>query len=894
MSLSTGQRLGPYEVLAPLGAGGMGEVYRARDTRLSREVAIKVLPAAVSSDPERLKRFEKEARSASSLNHPNIVTIYDIGESGGASYIAMELVGGQTLRDLLAEGALPAKRLLAIAAQVADGLAKAHGAGIAHRDLKPENVMVTKDGFVKILDFGLAKLTQPDAPEGQKTHAPTVSAGTEPGVVMGTVAYMSPEQALGKAIDFHSDQFSFGSVLYEMATGKQAFARGNAPETLAAIIREEPEAISTSAPSAPVPLRWAIERCLAKDPEERYASTRDLARDLARLREGISEGTLSGGSFATVAPSRFPSGLLRAALVLLGGVAIGAAVVAVVLRRPRMPAAPILRTSLLPPEGRTFRRAAVALSPDGRQVAFGTLDSAGNPELWIRSLAQPEARHLSNLDDARNPFWSPDGRLVGFFSSSKLQTIEAAGGAPRTVCEVQFGGRGGTWNRDGVVLFAPGPFTAIFRVSAAGGEPAPVTRLDSGRKELSHRWPSFLPDGRHFLFLSMATTGDRDVAVFLGSLDSPEVRLLVRAYSSAVFAPPGYLLFVDASRTLVALPFDAESLRVSGAPIPVAEGVLSGRGGTGKSGFSATGPELLAYLPHGKSTRIVWFDRSGREVGTVGPPGDHGFPRLSPDGKKVAVGTESAKNPYDVWVHDLSRGTQTRLMSDEYNDEAPVWSPDGRQIAFTSSRTGRDDLYAKDSNGTGDVRLLLHSDHQLIPDDWSPDGRLLLYDDVDPKGSSDLWVLPLFGDRKPYPFVRTKAPEGQARFSPDGRWVAYWSGESGVGEIYVLPFPGPGDRWQVSTGGWDPVWRRDGKELFYLSGDGVVAVDVKMAGSTLETGPPRPLFRLPPQAEIETTYDVSPDGQRFLTIVSDKEARLVPITLMQNWAAGLSVAGPRP
>ncbi len=594
MTFASGTRLGPFEILGPIGAGGMGEVYRARDTRLAREVAIKVLPAVVSSDPERLKRFEKEARSASSLNHPNIVTIHDIGESGGTSYIAMEMVDGSTLREMLAEGALPTKKLLAIAAQVADGLAKAHGAGIVHRDLKPENVMVTKDGFVKILDFGLAKLTQPDVPEGQQTHAPTASAGTEPGVVMGTVAYMSPEQALGKALDFRSDQFSLGSMLYEMAAGKRAFARASAPEGMAAIIREEPEPLSAAAPSTPVPLRWAIERCLAKDPEERYASTRDLARDLARLRDGISEGALSGGSLATAAPSRFPSRLLRAALVLLGGIAIGAGVVAVALWRSRMPSTPILRTSLLPPKGGKFRLGEVALSPDGRQVAFGASDATDNTALWIRSLAQPEARQLSNMSGAQNPFWSPDGRLLGFFSWEKLHTIEASGGAPRTVCDVQAGGRGGTWNRDGVILFAPGPFTPTFKVSAAGGEPTPVTRLDPGRKEFSHRWPSFLPDGRHFLFVSMTTTGDRDVAIFLGSLDSPEVRLLVRAYSSAVIAEPGYLLFVNGSRTLVAQSFDAGSLRVSGAPVPVAEGVFCDRGVPGNP---ASPQRDLTFLP---------------------------------------------------------------------------------------------------------------------------------------------------------------------------------------------------------------------------------------------------------------------------------------------------------
>ncbi len=543
MSLRTGQRLGPYEIVAPLGAGGMGEVYRARDPRLQREIAIKVLPAEVAAHVERLKRFEKEARAASALNHPNIVTIHDIGEADGVEYIAMELVDGRTLREVLAEGALSVRPLLSVAAQAADGLAKAHGAGIVHRDLKPENLMVTKDGFVKILDFGLAKLTEPEG-DGAATGAHTVSGATEPGSVMGTAGYMSPEQALGKPVDFRSDQFSFGSILYEMATGARAFRRGSAPETLTAIIRDEPEAIASLAPLAPAPLRWVVERCLAKSPDDRYASTRDLARDLATLRDRLSEASSGIGVARPAAPAR--RGFRRVLpWAIASALAAGLAWALTAGRVP--PSAPprTIRFSVLLPEGVGFQSGEIegqsALSPDGRNLAF-VGSASGRRRIYVRALDTLEVRALDGTEGGVSPFWSPDSRSLGFFADGKLHRMDLAGGPPRTICEAPYLETLASWGSSGMILFASfGPRgTGISVVPAEGGQPREVVARDPQKN--TGVWPHFLPDGRRFLFLSRNfEAGDRRWYLSAASLDSPEVtRISDAIWSRVEYVAPGY------------------------------------------------------------------------------------------------------------------------------------------------------------------------------------------------------------------------------------------------------------------------------------------------------------------------------------------------------------------
>ncbi len=886
MALSLGTRLGPYEILGQIGAGGMGEVYRARDTRLGREVAVKVLPAAVASDPERLKRFEKEARAASALNHPNIVTIHDIGESNGTAFIAMERVDGQTLRELLADGALPTKPLLAIATQVADGLAKAHTAGIVHRDLKPENVMVTKDGLVKILDFGLAKLTQPDDPSGA-TQSPTVSGATEPGIVMGTAGYMSPEQALGRALDFRSDQFSFGSILYEMASGRRAFARGSTPETLSAIIREEPEPIGSLAPLTPAPLRWLVERCLAKNPDDRYASTRDLARDLANLRDRSAEA--SGA--ALLAPGRPRAGgvmWMRVALVVLAGALAGV----LLLRAPprAVPAAGPTRFLV-----ETFSSASfyarppvtgLAVSPDGRRIAF-VGGSATRFQLWVRALDETEPRVVPGTEWAASPFWSPDGRRIAFFAGGKLQTIAVAGGPPQVICETLFGSSG-AWGPGGDILIGQwegGGESGILRVSAEGGKPANLTKAAGGHL---HLWPTFLPDGRHFLFLDQEMDGAKHV-VHVGSLDSRESRPLFEADSRVEYASGGQLLFVrDAA--LLARPFDPDRLTFTGEAVPVAPAISYFRR-TGSGAFSISArANVLAYQPRPFDSRLVWLDRDGRPLGFVGAPAIfHQPPRLSPDGRRVAV---SVRDPHvgirDIWIYDVASGLPTRLTSVSGDGMLPVWSPDGSRLAYGSARKGGPDIYVRDLASGREAQVLALPGTQ-VPSGWSPDGTRIIYGDYSParRPPFRVGILTIGADANAEPPpAGTPYSEYGASYSPDGRWLTLVSEESGAAEVYVAPSGGSGERRRVSSAGGDhPRWRGDGRELYYLDGESrLMAVPMSPGASGIEVGSPRVLFSAGSSA---IDFDVTAAGDRFLFQMGTDARPQPPIVVTLDWTAGL-------
>jgi Tol biopolymer transport system component len=882
MTLSAGTRLGPYEILSPLGAGGMGEVYRARDARLGRDVAVKVLPAAVSSDPERLKRFEKEARSASALNHPNIVTIHDIGESSGTSYIAMEMVDGQTLRELLAEGAIPAKRLLAIAAQVADGLAKAHGAGIVHRDLKPENVMVTKDGFVKILDFGLAKLTQPEDPSGA-TQSPTVSGGTEPGLVMGTIGYMSPEQALGKALDFRSDQFSFGSIVYEMATGKRAFSRGSAPETMSAIIRDEPEAIGSLAPLTPTPLRWSVERCLAKNSDDRYASTRDLARDLATIRDRMGE--TSAGVAAVESPAR---PIWRRALPWLLAAGLGLALAARLLQPGKSAAAPEVpvRFSVVLPDGVGFEYGDIegqsALSPDGRSLVFVGGDS-GRRRLYLRALDSLKTSPLEGTEGAISPFWSPDSRSIGFVADGKLQRKEAAGGPARTICEAPFLGSLPSWGTSGEILFAQigqqGP--GVHVVSAGGGQPRKLISFEG--KENIGIWPHFLPDGRRFLYLQrdFETAGDRRWYLRAGSLDSRETTPITDGIASRVeYVRSGYLLYGRLG-ALLAQPFDVKTLRLSGDPVTLAERVYYFNG-PATTGFSTSQAGVVAYENLAPASRVAWFDRAGREIETVGLEGIVASVRLSPDRRTIAASIRDEKRgTSDLWLYDLARKLPLRLTLDEGDEAAPVWSADGKKVFFRSDRAGPPDLFEIPASSPGQDAILLKRPGVQHPDDASADGRFLCFTEWSRKTNGNLWLLPLSGKGEPVPLAQTPLYEAGARFSPDGRWIAYVSNESGAREIYLRPVDGGGERIRVSSGGGEMArWRQDGKELFYLSGKGLIMAVALGSGARPDPGAPGALFRL---EGVVRDFDVAEDGQRFLVDTAPLDP--APIAVLVNWPA---------
>ncbi len=883
MPLRTGQRLGPYEIAAPLGAGGMGEVYRARDPRLQREIAIKVLPPSVATDPERLKRFEKEARAASALNHPNLVTVHDIGAANGVEYIAMELVDGRTLREVLADGALPIRSFLSIAAQASDGLAKAHAAGIVHRDLKPENLMVTKDGFVKILDFGLAKLTQPEDPSGG-TQSPTVSGATEPGIVMGTAGYMSPEQALGKAVDFRSDQFSLGSILYEMATGRRAFARGSTPETLSAIIREEPEAMASLSPLAPAPLRWIVERCLAKSPDERYASTRDLARDLATLRDRLGEA--SGGVAASPAPVR-PTWRSALPWALAAGLA-SALAVAVVLTGRKPPAEPgrTVRFSVVLPDGVGFEYGEIegqsSLSPDGSKLVLVGGES-GRRQLYLRSLESDETSPLEDTEGAVSPFWSPDSRSIGFFADGKLRRMEAAGGPARTICEAPFLESLPSWGSSGEILFTQfGPEKpGVYAVSAGGGPARNV--LYVARRENIGLWPHFFPDGRRFLYLvrDYETSGDRRWHLRAGSLDSKETTPITSGIASRVeYVRSGYLVY-GRSGALVAQPFDEQTLRLSGDPVTLAEHVYYFNG-PANTGFSTSDAGVLSYEKLPRPSRVAWLDRTGHEIETVGLAGIVGSVRLSPDGQTVAASIRDGKvGTSDLWLYDFARRLPLRLTLDEGDEQGPVWSADGKRIFFRGDRAGPPDLFEVPASSPGEDAVLLAIPGVQQPEDASPDGRFLCFTEWSRKNNGDLLLLPLSGRREPVPLAATPQYEAGARFSPDGRWTAYVSSESGGREIYLRPVDGGAERIRVSAGGGEmPRWRRDGRELFYVSANHELTAVPLRSGARPEPGAPARLFRL--EGELRD-YDVAGDGQRFLVDTAPLEP--APIAVLVNWPA---------
>jgi Tol biopolymer transport system component len=893
MTLAAGRRLGPYEIVGPLGAGGMGEVYRARDTRLGREVAIKVLPAELAADPERLGRFEQEARAASALSHPNIVVVHDVGRDGDVSYIAMEVAPGRGLRELMASGPMPFRHILAIGSQIAEGLARAHAGGIVHRDLKPENVIVSDEGLVKILDFGLAK-TLP-APEGELTSAPTAAmpaAATRPGFILGTVGYMSPEQATGRAVDHRSDQFSLGAILYEMTTGRRAFASESVAQTLAAIIEREPEPIASIRADAPPPWTWLIERCLAKAPSDRYDSTRDLARELANLRDRVSAGT---GLTAVRAPRRAPALAGASAAWTVAGILLIALAASLWTRgRARAPApGPPIQFSLMPPEGAGFVSGEVAtktaISPDGRTLAVVAI-SHGRNSIYVRPLASRSYRRLPDTEGAQSPFWSPDGRSLAFFADGKLKRIDLAGGPPRAVCDSSFEGTG-SWSKDGEILFAeaaPGR-EGIHSVRLSTGERRRVLAPDAGRGESQLFWPEFLPDGRHFMYVALRTGESSQHWLCIGSLDSGRTERLGAVDSRAEYAPTGELLFVQGG-ALLARPFDARKLRFTADARPVVENLYT-FWGPANAGFSVSSNGTLAYEEGTVPTRLVWRDRRGAEVQSFGTFEEVEFVRLSPDGRRVSYSVADPKTgTADIWVADASGAAPLRITSEPFDEKYPTWSSDGRSLVFGSDRNGPPDVYTVPVEG-GAAKPLLELPGVEMPEDVSPGGESLLYTESDRTTGLDIWILPLKGEGKRSPFLRTRFEETEPRFSPDGRWIAYSSDESGDREVYVVAMDGTGRSRVSRDGGFAPCWRKDGKELFFrASGGRFLAAGVSWDGSPRIAAPVE-LFRL---ASGVFAYDVASDGQRFL--VSERiRPPAPPITVVVNWPAllGAAIDSPR-
>lgn len=888
MNVATGTMLGPYELLSPLGAGGMGEVYRANDTRLNRDVAIKVLPASFANDADRLLRFEQEARATSALNHPNILTVYDIGSHEGSPYIVAELLEGEELRRQLSEGALPQRKAVDYALQIASGLAAAHLKGIIHRDLKPENIFITTDGRVKILDFGLAKLKPAKQAAGASSELATQKAITDPGVVMGTVGYMSPEQVRGQQADHRSDIFSFGAILYEMLRGRRTFTGESAIEVMNAILKEEPEELTeTNARISPA-LERIVRRCLEKKAERRFQSTSDLCFAIEALSMP-SGSRIETAALPAVAEGRGKARLFgnaKLAWIVAGALLLGlVAALLFILASFRRPAVDVTATRFVIPASEKETFTSLAVSPDGRRLVYGT-STEGKERLWVRPLDSLTAQPLPGTDkadpEAIGSFWSPDSRYIAFFADGKLKKMEISGGLAQAIADAPIP-RGGSWNRDGVIIFSPTAQSPLYRVSATGGEATQLTTLDESRQETSHRWPFFLPDGRHFLYLARTIQGEDNV-IYVGSLDSKEVKRVTRADSNMAYALPGDLLFAREG-TLMAQPFDAEGLRVTGEAFPVVEHIRHNPANT-LARFSVSEGSVLVYQTGNPvPNQLTWIDRSGNKLGTVGPRGNYTQLRLSPDEKRVAVfRADPPAITNDIWLIELARGVESRLTSDPSSEASPVWSPDGSRIAFTSNREGRANLYQKLSSGAGEVEELFKSGENKVMMDWSADGRFMLFRSFGEKTRMDIWVLPTFGDRKPYPLLQSEFNEIWARFSPDGRWVAYVSNETGMNEVYVQEFQGSGGKWRVSTGGGSfPSWRRDGKELFYISGGKLMAVDVKVVGSNFEAGVPRLLFGIP----RSVGFEVSGDGQRFLIPVPVEETSPTPITVVLNWTADL-------
>jgi Tol biopolymer transport system component len=865
----------------------MGEVYRARDTRLDRTVAIKVLPAHLATSPERRQRFEREAKAISALTHPHICVLHDVGQHDGVAFLVMECLEGETLADRLKKGALPLEQVLRYGIEISGALDMAHRHGIIHRDLKPGNVMLTKSG-AKLLDFGLAKLRPPDAPMSALSELSALATGEKPltaeGSIVGTFQYMAPEQLEGKEPDARADIFAFGGVLYEMATGQRAFKGKSQASLIAAILGSEPPPISRFQPLTPPALDRVVAACLVKDPDERWQGARDLLKELKWIQKAGSreEGWPVG-----------PRGVRRErAAWAVAAMAVG--VLGLYFWRDSTREPPrTVQAALLPPANATFDffyGGVPALSPDGRRIAFVARSEDGRNRLWVRPLDGSTGQVLPGTEGVNHPFWSADSRALGFFADGRLKRIDASGGPAQTLCDAS-AGRGGTWSRDGMIVFSGQTNRGLSKIAATGGAPSPVTELDAARHETSHRWPSFLPDGRHFLYTALGSPSAAAVdAVFVGVLGSNKTERIVDVRSNARYAPPGYLLFASEG-ALVAQPFDATRQKLTGDAIPLADQVFQTFSPLADLAFSVSENGLLAYQAGVllEPSQFVWFDRTGKQSETRIPAGLIHSPRLSHDGRRVAYRLEDRAGRGDLWIFDLGRQVASRFTFDRADDFDPLWSPDDARIVFSSNRSGGGDLYLKAASGAGAEELLLPSPFRKGASDWSRDGKLVLFHETGASTRYDLWsVSP--ADRKATVVLQTEFSESNAQISPDGRWVAYNSDESGRPEVYVQPFPGPGPKSRISReGGSWPRWRGDGKELFFVLDDrAIMAVDVKTS-DTFSAGEPRRLFgaRLKRSAPIARNYEVTPDGQRFLVNVTSSNETVPTITLVQNWTTAL-------
>ena len=890
MSLTPGTTLGPYEVLAAIGAGGMGEVYKARDTKLDRDVALKILPDAFVNDPERLARFQREAKVLASLNHPNIAAIHGLEESGDSPALVLEYVPGPTLQDRIAKGPIPLDEALPIARQIAEALEAAHEQGIIHRDLKPANVKVKDDGTVKVLDFGLAKALQPDLSDLDAANSPTMTmtaAATKMGVIMGTAAYMSPEQARAGTADRRSDIWAFGVVLLEMLTGQAPFTGKTVSDTLALVLTKEPDWATLPA-NTPGPIRRLLRRCLEKEPKQRLGYIGDARLDIDDARAAPTEMAEAASVARPAVWQRpVPAAAMILAAVVLGGLAVWS------LTRP--PAPPLNRfaiaTSPSPSPGVFGGTSMVALSPDGRQIVY---NSPGG-QLYVRDLDQLDAVPLRGAENATGPFFSPDGQWVGFLSEGdQLVKVSIHGGPPVTLGP-SGGILGASWGRDDTIIFSEFTPGGLFRIPAAGGDREPLTTLEEG--EVNHTWPEILPGGEAVLFTVMKGAGTANWQIDVLRLATGERTLLVSGGSYPRYATTGHLVFaVDG--TLRAVLFDLTSLTVTGDPVPVLEGVVTTGRGAASASFASDG--TLVYVPGGAEgvgaeRTLVWVDREGTEEPLVAEPRAYLYPRISPDGARVALAVPDEER--DIWIWDFVRETLTRLTFASEDDRYPAWTPDGQRVAFSSTRDGTENLFWKAADGTGTVERLTESPTRQFPYAFTPDGSHLVFRQDNPDTTTDLVTLALDGERSSEPLLATEFSERNAVLSPDGRYFAYQSNASGQDEIYVQPFPDVDEgRWQISTdGGFDPLWGPDGRELFYRMPRRVMAVTVETSPS-FTAGSPDVLFEGDYFTGFGRTYDISPDGQRFLMIKAGNQAEGTAVerqlVIVQNWFSELQARVP--
>jgi Tol biopolymer transport system component/predicted Ser/Thr protein kinase len=897
MGLNAGTRLGPYEILSAIGAGGMGEVYKARDTRLDRIVAIKVLPAHLADRADLRERFDREAKTIASLNHPHICTLYDTGHQDDIDFLVMEYLEGETLAQRLTKGALLIQQVLQYAIEISDALDKAHRKGVTHRDLKPGNIMITKSG-TKLLDFGLAKLRQEGAPATPLSQLSTVAEPvTAQGTILGTLQYMAPEQVEGKTdqIDARTDFFAFGAVVYEMATGKRAFDGKSQASLIAKILEMYPPPMSSIQSMTPPALDRLVKKCLAKEPEKRWQAASDVCDELKWIAEG---GSQAGVSLPSVAVKGIGAlgrrGLILSVGIFLLGTVIAGIAVWNLKPAPPTPSRPVSRTVITLPAGQQLAGMdsgpSIALSSDGSHLVY-VARQGGVQQLYLRAMDSLESKPVPDTVGGVSPFFSPDSQWVGFFAGGTLKKVSVSGGAALTLGNVG-SPLGASWGSNGMIAFAQTVVSPLLQIPDAGGVPQPLTRLAKG--DVTQRWPEFLPGGKAVLLAaapSGITFGNAQVAV--QSVGTGERRNLVQAGTHPRYALSGHLVYAQAG-SLVAVPFNPQRLEVTGTAVPVVEGVLQSPAiGAAQYSFSSTGS--LVYVPGGlqaTQSRLVWVSRDGAEQSVAAPARAYMFPRLSPDGRRVAVTITEQEN--QIWLYDLSRETLTRSTFEGTQNYNPLWTPDGKRIAFESNRAGPINIFWQLADGSGGFERLTTSEYLNAPMSWSPDGRLLNFIGMDPTTGVDIWVLRM-GDppagsgqvRKAQLFLQTPFNENTSRFSPDGRWMAYISDESGRNEVYVQPYPGPGGKWQISTeGGTEPVWNPNGRELFYRSGDRMMAVDI-VTQPGFVAGRPRMLFEKRYEAAPApiVNYDVSPDGQRFLMIkpVDQEEAAPTQINVVLNW-----------